>query len=379
MKYKKFPNRRRRREVVLATLLVVVVVGVMVALARRERNTTTSASAQPVQEVPKIRRTLDGVFVEEGKERPPMVGVMVENMDEAQPISGIADANLVFEAVTEANVTRFLALFILGGPASGGPEAGPRDIEIGPVRSARPYFLDWASELDTLYGHVGSSPAAYEMLRKRGVEGVHDLDQWYKDEYYFKKNGRPRPHHLYTNTELLRRAYEKEYTPSESPPLGGGEKTISSPSKGEVRRGFEPWQFKNDAPPDLRGNVSEIKVGYGGQYAVQWLYDKSENHYKRMQWGGTHKDASGKEVITKNIAMAFQEMKVLDAIGRKEFKTIGEGKGLVFQDGRVVVGIWKKPSPRERMRFFDAQGGEVEFNAGVTWVEIVPKDYRATY
>ena len=72
-------------------------------------------------------------------------------------------------------------------------------------------------------------------------------------------------------------------------------------------------------------------------------------------------------------------MKVLDELGRKQFTTIGEGKGLVFQDGRVSVGTWEKPGARERMRFYDAQGNEMEFNGGVTWIEIVPYGDKVEY
>lgn len=360
--------------------------------------TEKTPEAPKIPETPRARRTIDGVWVEPGQENPSLAGVMIENMIEAQPISGIADARLVFEALTEANITRFLAYFVLPSspspnPLPGGegvPTAvgvGESSIEIGPVRSARPYYLDWAAEFNTIFAHVGSSPAAYELLRKKGVEGVNDLDQWYKSEYFFLKQGRQRPHHIYTTTELLRKAYDY---------VIGKQKTEDREQNNSVRLPssvFSPLLFKNDGSPDLRGDVDDIKIGYVAPYNVEWLYDKSENHYKRIQWarptfvidkssvgqGGTHKDAQGKEIIAKNIAVAFMKMKVLDEVGRKEFTTIGEGKGLVFQDGRVVVGTWKKASARERLRWYDSQGKEVEFNAGITWVEIAPEEWKVGY
>lgn len=328
------------------------------------RKNSAPELAQP--EIQQVRRAIDGFFVAPEAVRPPLAGVMVENMVEAQPISGIAGAALVFEAITEANITRFLAYFILDGEEL---------LEIGPVRSARPYYLDLASEFDALYAHVGSSPAAYEMLRKGGVDGVHDLDQWYNPQYFYSKAGRLKPHHIYTTTGLLGEAYHAR------------EEQMANGEEYEV----ESWIYKNDAPPDLRGDVADISVAYGEPYGVRWLYDKSGNHYKRLQWGGVHTTADGQEIIAKNIAVAFQKMKVLDEIGRKEFTTLGEGQALVFQDGRVVSGIWKKPgakadalapgtsSPQERLRFYDAQGQEVEFNAGVTWVQIVPEGYAVGY
>ncbi len=407
-------KRGRKKEVIIAVILVTAVFVLMWGIRPwKTRPSAQGGSVGQVVPVPQTRRALDGVFVEKEKENPAIAGVMIENVVEAQPLSGIAQARQVFEAVTEANITRFLAYFVLPpspaptavvapSPARGegisgqfpsprGRGEGEGNIEIGPVRSARPYFLDWASEFDTLYGHVGSSPAAYELLRKKGVEGLYDFDQWYRSEYFFTKAGRAKPHHLYTSAELLGMAHAKELTPSNSPLERGRNETISSPLQGEVRRGFNSWQFKNDASPDLRGNVTDVRVGYVAPYNVQWKYDSQANEYGRLQWarpstqggsvgqGGPHKDANGKPIIAKNIAVAFMEMKVLDKIGRKEFTTIGEGKGLVFQDGRVVVGTWKKPAARERMRFYDGQGNEVLFNAGITWVEIVPKGYEVKY
>jgi len=385
-KNKEMKNKKKfhhaRKETVLVAVLVFLVLVVMLKLAPWRKPKVTEVAK--VAEVAAVRRGLDGVLVEPGKEKSPFAGVMVENMVEAQPISGLADANLVFEALTEANITRFLAYFVLPPPppqsspikveeVDGNPPPpvggarGGGDIEIGPVRSARPYYLDWASEFDTLYGHVGSSPVAYDMLRKQGVEGVHDLDQWYKSEYFRRVTSRPAPHNVLTSSELLRKAYDDIFGSS-----------ASAAAEAELPN-IDPWKFKGDASPDVRGNVSDIKIGYAAPYNVEWLYDKARNSYTRMQWGGVHKDAQGREIVTKNIAVAFEEMKVLDDLGRKQFTTIGEGKGLVFQDGRVSVGTWKKPSARERMRFYDAQGNEIEFNGGTTWIEIVPTGYNVSY
>ncbi|MBI2552220.1 DUF3048 domain-containing protein [Candidatus Uhrbacteria bacterium] len=378
-------KRDRKKELGIAVIIVTAVFVLMWVIRPWQDEVSKEAV---IAETPKVRRAIDGMMVEQGQENPPVAGVLVENMIEAQPISGIAEAALVFEAVTEANITRFLGYFVLptytmaprnnaeqraagaaqiskAVPAALTRNNAETTIEIGPVRSARPYFLDWAAEFNTLFAHVGSSPAAYNMLRVESVDGVQDLDQWYQPQYFYAKDGRPRPHHLYTNTELLEKAYQN-FPPPLSPPRQGGD-TVGV------------WKFKSDAPPDLRGDVNDIQIGYAAPYGAQWLYDKFENHYKRIQWDGAHRGANGKEIIAKNIAVAFQKMKILDAVGRKEFTTLGEGKGLVFQDGRVTVGVWKKPSARERMRWYDAQGHEVEFNAGVTWIEIVPENYGVRY
>lgn len=295
------------------------------------------------------RRALDGMPVDEGWEYPAVVGVMVENMEEAQPISGLDQASVVFESVMEANITRFMAFFALG------VSEGSGKISIGPVRSARPYFLDWVQEFDALYAHVGASPEA-DALIKRGV--VRDLDQWFQSQYFWRDTGRPRPHNVYTSLELLKRATDK---------------------KAITETKIEAWKFKQDADFEKRGTVESLSIGYTDPYRVAWKYDRERNAYAREQWGGLHRMADGAALRPKNIAVAWLPMKVLDEVGRKWFGTIGEGEAVVFRDGEAVKGVWRKPSREDRMRFFDEKGGEIVFNAGQTWVEIVPEGYNVEF
>lgn len=320
------------------------------------KNKSTSQSSSVASEEQKHRRLLDGVFVSlDAPVNPPLVGVMLENMEDAQPLSGLNAANLVFEAVTEANITRFLAFFVLDNLASD-------KTVLGPVRSARPYYLDWVSELKALYAHVGGSPEAVELIKK-GV--VHDLDQWFKSQYFWRETSRNAPHNVYTTLELLKKAIV-------------GEKFTQDD--------FTPWQFKDDAALEARGEIANIKIDYNSPYEVRWEYDKENNDYTRRQWGSAHKMADGALVKAKNIAVAWEPMKVLDSVGRKWFGTTGEGRAILFRDGQALEGTWKKSDKDERMKFFamptgrqDKDGKEMEFNAGLTWVEIVPTGYKVEY
>lgn len=317
-----------------------------------------------------VRRTIDGVLVKKGEENPPLAAVMIENMVEAQPIDGIDKANLIFESVTEANITRFLAVYTIDDTPSShwdssgsGVLAKARNFEIGPVRSARPYYLDWVTELNALYAHVGGSPEANKLI-KQGI--VKDLDQWFESQYFWRDTKKPGPHNVYTSADLLAQAVRKEeFTQKE----------------------IGHWQFKDDAASDARGLVEKITVGYNNPYNVEWQYNKEENEYQRLQWGdepptggdGVHRTADGNVIKAKNIAVAWLSMKVLDEVGRKWFGTTGQGKAVVFQDGQAIKGAWRKPSRGERMKFFNESGEEIEFNAGTTWIEILPQGYKVEY
>ncbi|MDP3244798.1 MAG: DUF3048 domain-containing protein [bacterium] len=343
-----------RRHFISVLVVVVVLLGaagvlawtnqdILSGLFSKNNSISQAPASAPAEQ--KHRRLLDGVFVSlAAPANPPLVGVMLENMEEAQPLSGLNKANLVFEAVTEANITRFLAFFALDDLAND-------KAVIGPVRSARPYYLDWVSELKSLYAHVGNSPEANRLI-KQGV--VRDLDQWFKSRYFWRETSRSAPHNVYTTLELFKKAVV-------------GEKF--------VQNDFIPWQFKDDAVPEARGETAAIKVNYNSPYEVRWEYNKENNDYTRRQWGGEHKMSGGALVKAKNIAVAWEPMKVLDSVGRKWFGTIGEGKAVVFFDGQAIEGTWSKPAQDERMKFFNADNKEIEFNAGLTWVEIVPVGY----
>jgi len=143
----------------------------------------------------KFYRLLDGVGVEdESKVNPPIFAVQVENMVDARPLSGISKANLVYEAISEAGITRLLALYVKDNSVS----------EIGPVRSARPYYIDWASEYGALYAHSGGSP---EALRVVSDYDVLDLNEFSNGKYFWRSKSRYAPHNLYTSVELLGEAF----------------------------------------------------------------------------------------------------------------------------------------------------------------------------
>jgi hypothetical protein len=102
------------------------------------------------------------------KRRP--LAVMIENHEESRPQSGLSSADVVYEAVAEGGITRFMAVFLC--PFN--------DIQVGPVRSARTYFLDWVSEYNSLYAHVGgaNTPGPANALGQIIDYKILDLNQF---------------------------------------------------------------------------------------------------------------------------------------------------------------------------------------------------------
>lgn len=270
----------------------------------------------------------------------PLVAIIIDNFLDARPPMGLSKAIFVWEAPVEAGITRFLAVFSLN-----------KEVEkIGPVRSLRPYYIDWAAEISAVIAHCGGSP---EALKKAAVLGIKHLDEYADGNTFWRTWKRLAPHNLLTSTDNLKTSFDE---------------------RGYLPRDFGIWLLKDDALRADRPESQEIEIDYNRpEHLVLWKYDQRKNDYIRWQNGIIHKDESGDEIRAKNIAIQFAEIKILDEVGRREIKTIGEGVALVFFDGKKIESIWKKPSREERTRFYRKDtGAEIEFNAGITWIEVAP-------
>lgn len=284
-------------------------------------------------------RKIDGVLVPPGRENLGIYAVIVENNVDARPLSGLARASLVYEAPVEGGITRFLAIF----------SADEKVPEIGPVRSARPYFIDLAEEFGGIFAHVGGSDAALDQLGSD--QNVVDLNQYYKSEYFWRDGKRFAPHNVYTSSDLLAAAGKNLGVP---PPI------------------YDGWLFKADLPLDRRPEKNEIAVDSPmSAYRVEWIYDRVHNNYLRYGGGKIQKDKNGPAVRAKNVIVLKTDIEIIDAITRRAIRTMGDGEATIFRDGEAVAARWKKDNLKSRLKFYDSNGDEILFNTGPTWIEIV--------
>jgi len=295
-----------------------------------------------VKECP-YRRVLDGVCVGTPEERVvPVIAVMIENHTEARPQSGLARASVVYEVPVEGNYSRFLALF-------------PMDLEIGkvgPVRSARPYFLDWVREYGTpMYMHVGGSPASLAMLRDTAT--YFDFNEFYRGQYFWRSTDRRAPHNTYTSSENWQAGWERYvrddvYVQSSASWVYGEVEACTDTCVSRVTVSF--------APPT---------------YQAVWTYTTSSQQFLRAQAGRPHSDQDGVQISADTVVVQYVTTRVLDNEGRLSMDTIGTGDALVFVKGNMIEGVWKKESIDEKTRFFDMNGEEIVFSPGNIWIEVV--------
>ena len=292
------------------------------------------------------QRAIDGVLVPAGEENDFPLAVVIENHTEARPQAGLSKANLVIEAEVEGGITRFLAFFT----------DNEKPDRIGPIRSARPYFVDWARGLSSLYVHVGGSPEALAKIIK---ENVLNLNEFYNEKYFWRDHVNDAPHNVFTSGEKLNKYLEK---------------------KGLEKGDYIVWEFKDEAEFDDRGDAVSISIDFErDMYEVEWKYNKEENSYIRFMAGELHKDESGEIIKAKNIAVAYIEAEIIDSEFRLKMDNIGSGKAVLCMDGHCNEGLWKKLSSTSRMRFYDSENNEIKFNRGVSWIEIVKPEIGVNY
>jgi len=316
-------------------------------LLRRGGESQQAAVAPPP--APERRRAIDGRPLAAGVPDTDHFAVMIENMVDSRPLAGLAEAALVIEAPVEGGITRFLAFYPPGSAVS----------RIGPVRSARPYYLDWAQEFDALYIHVGGSPEALDDIKS---VKLRDLNQFSWGKYFWRDSGRSAPHNVYTSADLLA-------------------KGLADVSADHKTRAPAAWRFKDDiAPEDRPQETADIVVDYStSDYRVTWKYDRAANEYQRWQGDSEQRDESGAPVRAKNVVIQYSQIRILDEIGRRRIETLGEGQALLALDGKTFAAVWKKPAAAERTRYYDESGAEIALNAGATWVEIVPAGAAVKY
>lgn len=271
------------------------------------------------------------------------LAVMIENYyPDARPQSGLDKASLVYEAVAEGGITRFMAVFT----------SQKADI-IGPIRSNREYYVKWAKGLGAIYVHCGGSPGGYRAISALGVDSIDEIG-W--SAGFWRSSDRRAPHNLYSSTEGLReQARIKGYATATE---------------------YPPYQFKDDPPLAERPSSQSTTIDFStAAYRVKYVYQRDSNSYLRYMGGEPHVDAvTGKQLVAKNVAVMYTRIWPLnDDENRMGIETEGTGSAVILQDGRAVPATWKRSSESEPLRFFDSNGQEIKLNRGQTWIEVTDR------
>jgi hypothetical protein len=297
---------------------------------------------------------LDGILVSPAVAARHPIAVMVDDLSAARPQSGFTDASVVWQAPAEGGIPRYMMLFSEGDPPA-----------VGPVRSARQYYIAWAAEWDALYVHVGGSPQALATLASQGSgQLVWNADEFrWGGKYLWRIRQRVAPHNVYTDGQHLR-------------DLAARVGAADGPR--------EPiWRFASDAALADRPVGGTITVVYPYN-TISYAYDRKTNTYIRSVTGAkTETDATTKRVVApKNVVVMYMHFGPLTnspaSKKRLEATITGSGKAWISTNGRTIVGTWRKDTFSGPTRFYDASGQEVTLTVGQTFVQVLPTGSKVT-
>lgn len=307
-----------------------------------EANTRVAQEPPPIAKprpAEKFYSPLNGIEVKgQTAAEKPITAVMIENSPDARPQSGLAEGEVVYEAVAEGGITRFLVLYQQKEPKL-----------IGPVRSLRSYYVDWLAPYNPSVAHVGGSHKALQTIRNGKYR---DLDQFFYPDTYWRAGDRYAPHNVYTNSKKLAALNKK---------------------KGYTKSKLEGLP-RQDAPKERQASVTKINIDFSSStYNTRYTYSKKSNNYTRAYATESHNDRE-KGAIKPSVVIAMKtSMHAVNEDGyRESIKTSGSGEAIIFQNGSAIKATWKKASLNAQLKFVDKDGKPVELNRGLTWIAAVP-------
>ena len=274
------------------------------------------------------------------------IAVMIDNHNGAWPQAGLNDAYMVYEIIVEGGETRLMALF-----------KGQDVQKIGPVRSCRHYFLDYALENDAIYVHYGWSPQGKSDISKLGVNNINGITE--STSAFWRVSDKSAPHNVATKISAIKSIAESK-----------GYRTTST--KASV------LNYVSEEV-NLEGtNAEYVKIPHSNLQTVEYKYDSTTQKYKRYARNKAQTDwESGTAVSTKNIIIEYVDSYDLNdnsGKGRKGLSNEGTFDGYYITNGKAQKIKCIKKSRTEKTKYQDLNGNEIKVNDGNTFVNICPKD-----
>lgn len=301
---------------------------------------------QPV-EIPKKKELT--IFNEKSDDRP--IAVMVDNAIGDAKHSGLQESYLNYEIIVEGGLTRIMAIY-----------KDKNATLVGPIRSARHYFLDYALENDAIYVHYGWSPYAEQDIKKLSVNNINGIT----DSNPFRRDTKLKsPHNVFSRLD-----YIKEYS---------SQKNYNETSNNWKLFEYSAEEKNLDTTEFVPKVASKIELTYSNSEYRSYSYDSENKYYLRSQNGRAHLDnATNNQLHYKNIIIQRVENTTKDTEGRQELETVGSGKGYFITNGYYLPINWKKDSREEKTRYYYENNEEITLNDGNTFIQIVPIDSKIT-
>lgn len=360
-------GKKSENKLLAVVVIILVVIAIyMLSTIKPEKNAVSSGEdvanlesetvvSEPDKENEEPKKEANSnIKIFNGTDRP--IAFMIDNNKNAQPQASINSTYMVYEIIVEGGETRLMALF-----------KGKDADEVGPIRSSRHYFLDYAMENDAIYAHLGMSPQAGEAIQKFGINNING--QAYDtgkartgSSLYWRATHKKAPHNAYTNTaSILKIAKDKGYKTTSN------QKSVLNYSSEEINLETENAIVANT-----------ITIPYTSSHKVKYEYNEKTKRYTRYSKGKVMSDEMSKEnITTKNIIITFAENYTLDDgenKGRQDVVTVGNLDGYYITNGKAIKIKCNKSDRKSQTKYVDLDGNEINVNDGNTWVNVCPID-----
>ncbi len=353
----------------LIAIILVIVIAVITAVVVASRSKPVPQPQQPdeieadtqppvtVEDEPQQEEPvfLDGVICPLGGEMiersslyPRPVAIMLDNHPAARPQAGLEQAEVVYEILAEGNITRYMALYMHGG-----------DQLVGPVRSARYYYIDKSMEYNAIYLHAGGSPEAWDDVARLKIPSFNAMTMG--APLYWREKHRKEPHNIYTALDRIQ---------------------ASSDARGyNGKDGVQVHSFNSQDTPLEGEQAHKITLAYPQGYKVSYEYSEEDGIYLRYVMDKPHVDEKNADyqMQAKNIIIQRASHKTVDSEGRRNVDLVGSGKGIYITNGSYVPVTWKKADRRSPTHFYFEDGKEVKLNPGKTWIQVIPVSSGVTF
>lgn len=286
-----------------------------------------------------IRHPLSGqILVSEQSFFP--IAVMLDNSYNIRPQAGLGMADIVYEALAESNITRLMAIY-----------DSQRSVEkIGPVRSARPYFMDWAEEYKGIYMHVGGSPQALAAITDYDFINIDQIGAG--ETYFWRDKNLRAPSNVFTSSSNWLRAGEMKAV-----------QKISTSSLSDLT-----WHYE-DLSDAATPSTPDVSIDYSAEYyKVEWRYNQVLKAYQRWQNNTKFIYDNGEQAQAQNVVIQIAPSHLIDT-ERRSIDTHKKGAVVVFNAFGQQSGEWQYSDGRTR--FLSDIGEELKLVPGKTWVQVI--------
>ncbi len=330
---------------ILIALIIVAVVLLVLKLVQNQQNEQTNSNDTVFLGIGSGKKEEKQIVTYTGNSRP--IAVMIDNSKEAWPQAGLNEAYVVYEIIVEGGETRLMPIF-----------KGKELSKIGPVRSSRHYYLDYAMEHDAIYVHFGWSPQAESDIKTYKVNNINGITE--SADNFWRVRDKKSPHNAVTSTKnILAMAQNKGYR-----------------TQSQVK---SVLNYKTEEINLEQGKqANKVVIPYSKLQTVSYTYNEQTKLYTRYARNIKQTDwDTKKDITTKNIIITFIEnytLKDTENKGRQGLKNIGDKKGYYITNGKAIEIICSKSSRTDKTIYKDLEGNELNINDGNTYIQICPID-----